>query len=655
MKDTPQILIVEDESIVALDIQNRLRRLGYLAPAFVASGEAAIAKTAELQPDLILMDIKLRGDMDGIEAARRIRDEFGTPVVYLTAFADEATLQRAKETEPLGYLVKPFEERELLATVRIALYRHQAERRIRNSEHKTRSIIEQAMDGIFLIDTDGRVVEWNSAQAEITDIPPEEALGQYAWDIWERLVPEPLQPKLSASYLQTRIQQILATGRLPNHWRIAETEILRPDGERRTLQSRLFLIEGENGYMAGSVTRDVTESKRLDEAMRQAQMMESLGMLAGGAAHDFNNLLVAMLGQTSLALAKLPTEHPAATHIKKAVTAAERASELTRQMLAISGRGQFEKKALHLNHLIEDEYNLLRAIAPANIELILSLGDGLPLIEADARQTQQVLTNLVLNAIEAIGEQKGTIKISTAVHLVNESQQLEPGTVGVPLKQGRYIQLIVEDDGPGIDAQTKAKLFEPFFSTKQLGRGLGLPAVVGIIRGHQGAISVSSQPGQGTTFSVLFPESDAMLEDDPKEENTNWGTAVPPIKKSADMPYVLVIDDQEAVCEAVVDILDMENIPVIKALSGQEGIKKYQEHQKNIGLVLLDLSMPGMDGNETFKVLRQIDPESPIILSSGYDEQNVYHKFGEMGVLGFLQKPYNLTDLLATVKHHFRL
>ncbi|MCB9421390.1 MAG: response regulator [Ardenticatenaceae bacterium] len=655
MTTPAQILIVEDESIVALDIQNRLRRLGYTVPVFVASGAEAITKTAEFRPDLILMDIKLKGEMDGVETARQIKDQFGISSIYLTAFADEATLNRARDTEPLGYLVKPFEERELLATIRMAIYRLQVERQLRDSEQKFRSIIEQAMDGIFLVDIDGKVIEWNLAQANITGITQENAVGRPAWDIWNDLLPDEQKKRLPATYLQKRIQTTMATGQLADHWRVAETEIQRPDGDRRILQSRLFLIDHDKGYMAGSVSRDITESKQLEAAMHQAQKIESLGILAGGAAHDFNNLLVVMLGQTSLALAKLPPNHPAVPHIKKAVKAAENASVLTQQMLAISGQGQFERRRINLNKLIEEELDLLKAVVPSHITLTLELVPALLTIEADRSQLQQILTNLVLNAAEAIGEKGGEIRIGTAVQQITNDEIQIRHRAGTPLRDGAYVLMTVADTGPGMSPEAVDKIFDPFFSTKKLGRGLGLSAVAGIVRGHQGTIWVDSNPGAGTIFSLLFPGGNETM--DPHDAEGNEGIDEDSIANLAPSSArcVLVIDDQETVCEAVTDILELEDIPVLTAFGGQEGIEIYRQRQAEIGLILLDLSMPGMNGHETYKRLLEIDPHAPVVLSSGYDEKEVLKQFDEKGLVGFLKKPYNLKVLIETVKQHMGL
>jgi PAS domain S-box-containing protein len=653
MTAKPHILVVEDESIVALDIQNRLRRLGYIVPTTVASGPAALAKAAELQPDLILMDIKLKGEMDGIEAAEQIKARYGIPLIYLTAFADEATLQRAKSTEPLGYLVKPFEELELQATIRMAFYRLQIERRLKDSEQKFRGIIENAMDGIFLVDAKGKIIEWNTTQEIITGLAQTDVLGKFAWDVWYSLLPEKNKAKASANHLKSKILGIIESGHLPDHWRFAETEIQNGDGLLRTLQSRLFIFEREEGNTAGSISRDITERKRFDEAVQQANKIESLGLLAGGAAHDFNNLLVVILGQASLAVAKLAADHPARAHIEKAVQAAQNAADLTQQMLAISGRGKFEVQALQINELIRSEFGLLRAIVPKNAALLLDLSESLPLIEGDRSQLQQILTNLVLNAVEAIGDKKGEIRIGTAVKEISQDDNQLFENLGTTLEPGTYVLISVADDGPGMDRKTRKKVFDPFFSTKRLGRGLGLSAVAGIARGHRGAISVESEPGVGTVFSLLFPQGkDAMkmVENESGEEKNETASNTNAVTSD----HVLVIDDQENVLEAAVDILALEEIPVITAAGGQAGVRAYREHEAKIGLVILDLSMPEMDGYETFAALRQINPDVTVILSSGYDEKEVSRRFNGGGLVGFLKKPYNLVTLIETVKQHMR-
>lgn len=645
MKPKAQILVVEDESIVALDIQNRLTRLGYLVPAFVTSGEEAVAKAAKLQPDLILMDIKLKGEIDGIEAAKQIKSLLGIPVIYLTAFADETTLQRAQITEPFGYLIKPFEERELLATIRMAFYRFEAEKQIHESEDKLRSLLEQSGDGIVLVNNLGVIIEWNAAQEKITGLSRAQVIDQPIWDVQYQLMRHDVKQETTLEDIKKRLIEYLQLENVPPDAHAFEIEIELPNGVRKLMQSRNFIIKRDEGHMIGSINRDVTQQKQSEKMILQAQKMESLGVLAGGAAHDFNNLLVVILAQTSLALAKLPLDTPARAHVEKAIHAAEHAADLTQQMLAYSGRGQFETKPVNLNQLAQKNLNLFTTAVPKNVKLQLDLAEYIPYIEADPGQMQQVVMNLILNAAEAIGQELGLVTLSTHVIEVMADGGMFPQWVGEPLLPGHYVQFDVSDNGCGMDAATLAKIFDPFFSTKKLGRGLGLAAVLGIVRGHKGAVQIDSEPGSGTVFHLYFPsiEFDASAD-------VSGDTAV----SSAEVAKgaVLIIDDETAVCEAVVDILDFEQITVLTALDGKSGLALFTNRKEEVGLVLLDLSMPGMNGYETFDAIRRIDPDIPVILSSGYDELETSSRFKNQKLDGFLKKPYNLDTLVATIKKH---
>ncbi len=642
------ILIVEDESIVALDLQNRLQRLGYLAPSYVATGAGAIAKTDELRPDLILMDIKLRGDMDGIEASRKIRQKHDVPIIYLTAFADEATLQRAKGTRPFGYLLKPFEERELLATIRMALYRHQAERQLKESEAKFRSIIEQSNDGILLVDSQGRIVEWNAAMAQITGRNRDEVLNRFIWDVQNQMLPDELKPLFSVDQTKQITLGFVQQGEVPPEFQLSELDIQRPDTSRRTVQSRIFVIRRETNNLIASINRDVTEQKQADKLLHQAQKMESLGLLAGGTAHDFNNLLVVILGQSSLALAKMGPNDPLRSHLTKVVQAAEHASGLAQKMLAYSGRGQIEMHSVNLNQIIQDNQSLYAAAIPKHVELQTDLDESLPLIKADDGQIQQIVLNILLNASEAIGDKPGRISLSTTVYdLQSVDAHLWQGgdRLAAP---GRYALLEVQDNGCGMEMETQLKVFDPFFTTKKFGRGLGMAAVLGMVRGHRGGVQIESAPGVGTVFRLIFP----IIEDvEVVEDAVVVDTAVSTIA-STSSNYVLVIDDEAGVREAAADILDMVDIPVLTAQDGPAGLQVYRNRMADIGLVLLDLSMPIMSGEETLHALRQIDPQVQVVLSSGYDENEVSRRFRELELAGFLQKPYNLTKLIETVKRH---
>jgi nitrogen-specific signal transduction histidine kinase/CheY-like chemotaxis protein len=384
---------------------------------------------------------------------------------------------------------------------------------------------------------------------------------------------------------------------------------------------------------------DITEKVQAQAALNQAQRLESLGLLAGGVAHDFNNLLVAMLSQTSLALAKLPEAHIAKTHIVKAVNAADRAADLTRQMLAYSGRGQFEVKPLDLNKLIQENLHLFRTAVSKNVQITSDLDDDLPLIEADSGQMQQVVMNLILNAAQATAAQSGVVNVSTNIERLSENQiAWQYGQK--PLPAGNYVTLCVQDTGQGMDEETLAKIFDPFFTTKKTGRGLGLSAVLGIIRGHNGGLRVCSEPGKGTTFQLYFPAV--------SDSNYISEQVTTTMKTTPNNITILIIDDEDPVREAVVDILSMAGMRVLTAVNGQEGIATYKQHMPNIQLVLLDLSMPGLSGAETFRELIKIDPQVKVVLSSGYSKDSLQDQFE--GIVGFMPKPFDMDTLLTQVR-----
>ncbi len=386
------------------------------------------------------------------------------------------------------------------------------------------------------------------------------------------------------------------------------------------------------------------QRRHAEEAMRQAQKLESLGVLAGGIAHDFNNLLVAMLGQSSLALEQLPAGSAPRAHVEKAAGAARRAADLTRQLLAYSGRGQFQVLPINLNTLLQENLHLFEVAIPKNIRLVSDLAKSLPFIEGDVGQMQQIVMNLIINASEAIGRNLGTVRVTTDTYYITPADAPLWKYIGSPLAPGLYTTLSVQDNGSGMDAATLSKIFDPFFTTKVTGRGLGLAAVLGIVRSHKGGLRVESELGKGTTFTLYFPVSAAQP----------TGQTISAAGQGAALTQglVLVIDDEEPVREAVTDILESEGLTVITAPDGRAGLALYRERQADIRLVLLDLSMPGLSGEETFHELRRVNPRISVILSSGYQQSEVTRRFVSQGAIGFLQKPYDMDTLIQEIRRY---
>jgi signal transduction histidine kinase len=370
----------------------------------------------------------------------------------------------------------------------------------------------------------------------------------------------------------------------------------------------------------------------------QAQKLESLGVLAGGIAHDFNNLLTAILGGASTASLVLSANSPAQPYLRETVLAVRGAADLTRQLLAYSGKGQFDVRPIDLSANVREITRLLETSVPRGVQLRLDLSKGLPAVEADVVQLQQVVMNLVINGAEAIGDRSGTVTVTTSVRDIDDASAREAfASRGVAA--GRYVQLQVRDTGCGMDEATRQKIFDPFFTTKFAGRGLGLAAVLGIVRSHRGAIHVDSKPGEGTTFEILLPAS-AQHAVTAKESEF-------PLYRGAGQ-LVLVVDDDASVRTTMRRLLELFDFEVVEA-DGGRAATRIAEARADIRLVMLDMTMPEMSGEATFGELRRIRPEVPVILASGYDEEEASRRFVSGGLAGFLQKPFTTADLVHRI------
>jgi signal transduction histidine kinase/CheY-like chemotaxis protein len=391
--------------------------------------------------------------------------------------------------------------------------------------------------------------------------------------------------------------------------------------------------------------RSNAERIELERRLLHAQKLESLGVLAGGIAHDFNNLLQAMIGYLDLALPELPPGSEALEAVAQAVAAARRAAGLTRQLLAYSGKGHFLVSPLDLSAMVRENANLLRASVPHTCAIELRLADGLPAIEADAGQVQQVVMNLITNAAEAIGPRPGTITVTTARREGGRGA-LEGSRIAGVEPADEYVAVEVADTGCGMEATTIERMFDPFFSTKGVGRGLGMSALLGIVRGHRGALFIDSAPGLGTTVRVLFRAQRAGASPSASE--------VPRAAPAGGRPEpapgtVLVVDDEDLVRRACVSMLRSLKRPALGAAGGSEAVELLRARRGEIRVAVVDLSMPGMDGMATLDALLAVDPTLKVILSSGFDEGALLGREGASRVAGFIQKPYSLSELRAVL------
>jgi signal transduction histidine kinase len=405
-----------------------------------------------------------------------------------------------------------------------------------------------------------------------------------------------------------------------------------------------YLVKGQaDGRQIARAIRYAIERKRSEEALRlmedrlrQIQKLESLGVLAGGIAHDFNNLLTVTLGHTELALEEVPTDSPAHLHLQRIFKSTQSAAELSRRMLAYSGRQPLALEPQSLSGLVEKASRMLEVSISRKARLRYWLAEDLPPVLGDATQMTQALLNLVLNASEAIGEQEGTITLITRT-LHCDRSSLDAVQMDRFLPEGLYVCLEVSDTGCGMDRQTIAKAFDPFFTTKFVGRGLGLAVVQGIVRGHKGAIVVESEPGKGATFRLLLPPAQVPLRTEEPQ--------VPAPRVSGAGGTVLLAEDEEVVREMGTLFLNRLGFSVLAAADGRQAVELFKAHRQEIVCAMLDLIMPLMDGEEALRQLRRLQSDLRVIICTGYDEQRVSSQLKGLGAVTVLQKPYQMSDL----------
>jgi two-component system CheB/CheR fusion protein len=496
------------------------------------------------------------------------------------------------------------------------------------AEARYRRLFETARDGIVLVDAaSGEILDLNPFTEHLLGYSRAELVGRKLWEI------EVMRdvPQIQAAVEQVRDQGALKLEDLvlrTKEGREVQTAIIAStylDGERRAIQFNI---------------RDVSERKKFERELRETQKLESLGLMAGGIAHDFNNLLTGIIGNASLAYSESAPDAPQRRRLHEIIQTGERAAFLTRQMLAYAGRGRVLTEIIDLGGFVREISTLVRSSIPKTVELKLELAPDLPLIEADSAQIQQVIMNLVINAAEAIGENKpGRVEVRTSVRELDERAAAEFFHPEAPAP-GTYVQLLVADNGSGMDEKTRSRIFDPFFTTKFAGRGLGLAAVQGIVRAHGGSIRVYSTPGHGSTFVLLFPAS---------RKKAPAAGQHPPRIAIREGAVALVVDDEASIRKLSRDVLTRAGMKVLLADNGREAVELFRQHSGELSVVLLDLKMPVMGGDQVLPLLREINPKVPVILSSGFNEDEAAHQFAPLEPACFLQKPYTAERLLQAV------
>jgi two-component system cell cycle sensor histidine kinase/response regulator CckA len=503
-------------------------------------------------------------------------------------------------------------------------------KRLESANAQLAAIVESSEDAIISKDLQGVIQTWNASAARVYGYTADEVIGRNMTFL--------LPPGRESE--EEQILDKIRRGERVEHF---ETTRLRKGGDSIHVALTISPIRSRDGGLVGAshVARDITERRAFEQQMRQAQRLESLGVLAGGIAHDFNNLLTGIIGNASLAVETLADAHAARRFLGELTLSAERAADLTRQLLAYSGRGQFVVGPVNVSEVVAEISTLVKASIPKTVEVRLELERRIPAIEADRSQIQQLAMNLVINGAEAVGEDRpGKVLVKTGAERL-DGDLLRAAFPAAQIEAGDYVFIEVEDDGCGMDEQTRAKIFDPFFTTKFTGRGLGLAAAMGIVKAHNGAIRVASVAGKGTAFKVIFPvrRQEVVEENVPAKADS----------KGAVKGVVLMVDDEETVRKVAKAALEIRGYRVILACDGREAVEMFREMSDSISLVILDLTMPVMGGEEALRHVRDIRPDATVVLSSGYMEADAMRRFSADGLAGFIQKPYTSARLREKV------
>jgi PAS domain S-box-containing protein len=625
-----RILIVEDEILVARDLEQQLIALGYQVAGIAVTGAHALQLVAETQPHLILMDIRLQGVLDGIATVEQIRQRHLLPVIYLTAHADSATVERARVTEPFGYILKPFEERELRTIIKMALYKHEAERKLRASERRFATTLRSIGDAVIATDEQGVITYMNPTAEALTGWLLADAQGQPLVNIFRIINETTRQP---AENPVTRVLQEGAVVRLDNH-----TLLVTRDDQEIPIDDSASPILDDQGNCTGVVLvfRDITERRLAEERVRaseqqvrQVQKMEAIGQLAAGIAHDFNNMLTVINGYSSLLLSSKEPSPNWQKYLERIETAGKRAEALTRQLLTFSRRQMVQPRVLNLNRIVTNMEQMFSRLLGEHIQTITELDPTLAPVHADAGQIEQVLMNLAVNARDAMPN-GGAITLQTSNIIVTTEQAMVfPG-----LSLGLYAVLTVQDTGYGMAEHVKAHLFEPFFTTKERdkGTGLGLATVYGIIQQSNGHITVKSVVDQGTTFTIYLPAVQGQA--------TDVELALSPAELPQGGEAVLLVEDEDTVRNFTSEVLKSCGYAVLQAANGAEALQISAAHVGPLHLLLTDIVMPEMNGWALAEQIARQRPTTKILYMSGYTDSVHLGAQAKGGKIQLLLKPF---------------
>jgi len=635
-----KILIVDDEPRIRDSLKLLLDEQGYDVYT-VSSGQEAKDILSVYQFDLALLDMVIP-DMNGHQLMEYIYETSpGTMVVIITGHASLDSAIGALRRGAYDYLRKPFEFEELLKTVQNALDQKKlkSEKEIINgkltlSEERYRYLVQNSPDIIYTLDENGNFTFVSQAVKRLLGYDADQLIGKHYSTIIHDEDLERAQwvfnERRTGARAATGVQLRLKATEGYEAFRACDVRHLAIELKATGMYDKPVLEPDKTYLGTHGVIRDISDRKRLEAQLQQAQKMEAVGTLAGGIAHDFNNLLMGIQGYTSLILLKIDSKHPHYEKLKSIEQYIESGAELTKQLLGFARGGKYDVKAVDLNELVQKTATMF---GRTKKEVVIStkFGEDLWSVEVDQGQIEQVLLNLFVNAWQAMPG-GGDLKLETK-NVALDVSAVSP--YGLP--PGSYVEVRVSDSGLGMDENTRRRIFEPFFTTKEMGRGtgLGLASAYGIIKNHNGIIDVESKVGEGTTFTIYLPESKKMVRKEAGQEGI--------ILRGPET--VLLVDDEDMIIEVGAEILEALGYKVLTARSGPEALEVFKTNKGQVDIVVLDMIMPGMGGGDAYDQLREIEPNVKVLLSTGYSLRGEASEILKRGCNGFIQKPFNIKML----------
>ena len=618
-----QILVVEDEGLIGADVQRRLERLGYSVPAVAQSGEEALRCARSTPFDLVLMDIRIKGEMDGIATAAALKAECGTPVLYMTAHSDQATIDRAKLTEPFGYVLKPVGDANLRSAVQIAIYKSEMERRLRSSEAWLAATLRSVGDGIIATGTNGEIVFMNPVAERLTSWSSGGAQGRQLMNVLGLFEESETRPVKNPVF-----------GLLPGECR--GCTLISRTGIRVPVEIEWFENRAGDRVLGSIVVvRDIHARQEMEGRLVQSQRMEAIASMAGGLAHEFNNQLMVILGYTEQLASRLSgRDREEALEIKQA---ASMAASLSSQLLTLSCRDAVPTEVLNIHEAICDIQPVLSHTLGKTRCLTTDLDSPAGFVRGNPNQLKQVLLNLTLNARDAM-EGGGELRIeSRTVEIAADSPE------GRLYRPGQSASLRFVDSGKGMDKTTLARIFEPFFTTKKFGRGsgLGLSIVHSIVVQGGGYISATSEPGKGSTFEILLPCIGTFK---------RMSDVAGPLAAGGDAtPTILLVDDEDSVRKLLHGYLAREGFQLLEARDPEEALLIAEVYQEPIHVLVTDVMMPAMTGPQLAERLALVRPDMKVLFVSGYPHNTLAQHSLDRSA-NVLSKPFPASELLRHVR-----